>query len=112
MIFAIRWALGILMVLVISVPINGLLISTTWGWFIVPITGARTISVAEGVGLAMFCSIIGSVATAHLTKWDFDFDGESWGSVAGTMAGTMLIVGVAAPLFGLTWAWIWHTFFM
>jgi hypothetical protein len=42
----------------LSIPINGLVIVTTWGWFIVPIFDVREIGLAEAVGLSIFASII------------------------------------------------------
>ncbi|MEJ0019001.1 MAG: hypothetical protein WDN25_21065 [Acetobacteraceae bacterium] len=112
MLAAVRWGLSFVLVLVVSIPINGLLISATWGWFITPITGTREISIAEGVGLAMFCSIIGTTATAHLKKWDFAEDGGDWRAMAAKLLAAMVGIGVIAPLVTLAVAGAWHNFFM
>jgi len=108
MLVAIKWGIGFVLLLVVSVPINGLLISATWGWFVSPITGARQITISEGIGLALFCSIIGTVATAHLKEWDSGDTTGDWRVIAAAAIG----VGVIGPLIMLAWAWVWHTVFM
>jgi hypothetical protein len=106
------WLLGFVLVLLISIPLNGLLISATWGWFVVPITGAREISITQGVGLAMFCSIIGTAATAHLREWKIDNEETDWTKTAGVAFGKVIGVAVIGPILVLALAWIWHALFM
>ena len=108
MLSAIKWGVGFVIVLIISTPINGLLISATWGWFIAPITGARQISIAEGIGLAIFCSIIGSVATAHLKEWDFSKDTDDSRVIGARATWALIGAGIIGPLIGLMFAWAWH----
>lgn len=108
---AAAWGSGFALVLAISVPLNGFLISAEWGWFIAPITGVRQISVTEGVGLSLFCTTIGIIATAHLKKWDFGDDAATYG-FAGALMIAMVMVGIIGPLCGLATAWAWHSFFM
>ena len=110
MLAAIRWVVGFVLVLVVSVPINGLLISATWGWFVSPITGAKHITITEGVGLAVFCSIIGTVATAHLKEWGVGEATDDWQVIAAKNLGASIGVGVLGPLVTLLFAWLWHTF--
>ena len=112
MLAALMWGAGFVLLIVVSAPINGLLISATWGWFIVPITGARQISIAEGIGLALFCSIMGTIATAHLKEWDF---GEATGDFRTNcfkVIVTLVGVGIVGPIIGLGLAWIWHLVLM
>lgn len=45
----------------ISIPINGILIETTWAWFAAPIFGLRAITFAEAVGLAIFVSTLAPI---------------------------------------------------
>jgi hypothetical protein len=112
MLAAIKWGVGFVLLAAVSVPINGLLISATWGWFVSPITGARQITISEGIGLAIFCSIIGTVATAHLKEWDFGDATDDWRKIAAKAVGAAIGIGVVGPILVLAWAWAWHTFFM
>lgn len=63
MLAALGWGLGPI-AFIISLPVNGLLLAATWGWFVAPITGAREISVAEGFGLGIFIGVAGLMVTA------------------------------------------------
>jgi hypothetical protein len=56
MLESLKWAGVFLALTVVSIPLNGLVISASWGWFVSPITGARPITLVEGVGLSIFLS--------------------------------------------------------
>lgn len=105
------WVLGFLLLWLVSVPVNGLVISSTWNWFIVPVTGAKTIGIAGSIGLSMFLTFAGAAATGHLAR----FDSSPEPAIAMTAASLFvktISVGVVAPLCGLAIAWVWHTFAM
>jgi hypothetical protein len=90
----------------LSIPINGFVIATTWGWFIVPIFEVREISLAEAVGLSIFASIISQPRPFNLSKNTGDDDSTVmvWRMI-GNMASQ--VFGPALTLMG---AWVWHTF--
>ncbi len=111
MLAALKWVSGYALTIIISVPVNGLLISATWGWFVVPATGARQIGIAQGVGLAIFISIVGIIATAHQIKYDFG-DEKDPARVAARGLGKVIGGGILGPLATLAIAWAWHTFVM
>jgi len=111
MLAVLKWGVGFALVVIVSVPLNGLLISMTWGWFVIPATGARAISIAQGIGLSIFLSIAGSVATTSLRKFDLDGETEPR-AVAAKALGMMISVGIIVPVCTLVIAWAWHAFLM
>lgn len=100
-----KWVLTFIIVMLISVPLNGLVISATWGWFVSPITGARHISLTEGVGLSIFLSVAGSAVTASIAD-------RLYGSEAPSNRYALIIRSVVGPVTGLIWGWLWFTFAM
>ena len=103
------WAVGYVLTFLVAIPLNGLLISLAWGWFVAPILGSRGISIAEGIGLSFFLSIAGAVATSHLNKPAADGETDPRKIAANTL-GQMLGVGVAGPALAIAMGWAWHTF--
>ena len=89
----------------ISIPITGFLISVTWVWFVTPIFAIRPISVAEGVGLSLFVSVINPT---RIPSNYAELPYPSVSSVIGRMASRVLF----EPLLVLAGAWLWHIYFM
>ena len=91
----------------VAIYVRGLVISFTWLWFIVPITGWRAISIVEGVGLSIFCSILTNNATKTKeqkspkeeknTRYFFILVGKAYGQILISL----VLLGVA---------WLWFTF--
>lgn len=106
-----KWTLGIALVVVVSVLLNGLLISVTWGWFIAPIFRTRDIDIPEGIGLSIFLSIILPLRSNPAAKDEFKADMEPWEIAARGLA-RVVGSGIFAPIFVLIMAWAWHTFVM
>lgn len=104
MMSGIAWGTSFILLTIVSIPLNGLLISATWGWFVVPIVGARNISIAEGIGLSFFISVAGSVATAHLPR------AHASDASATALFGQAIGVGIVGPIIALSLGWVWHTF--
>lgn len=109
MLGTLTWVLGFALLWLVSVPVNGLVISSTWNWFIVPATGAKTIGIAGGIGLSMFLTFAGAAATGNLVKLDSNSEIGVVPTAASVFVKT-ISVGVVSPLCGLAIAWIWHTF--
>lgn len=111
MLGAVKWVLGFGLVWVVSIPVNGILTSTTWGWFVVPATGAREISISQGVGLSMFLFIAGTVVTSHVARFEVA-ENEDTKSVATRALGKAIGVGLLAPAATLAVTWVWQAFFL
>ena len=95
--------------MLMSIPINGYVISVTWAWFIVPIFDVREISLVEAVGLAIFASVILPVrAIPNYSKENNEDDAALIVRMIG-MAASQVFVAPALTLMG---AWFWHTFFI
>jgi len=92
-----KWVMTFVIVMLVSIPLNGLVISATWGWFISPITGSRQITLAEGVGLSIFLLVAGSAVTALIVDKLYKDEVPS-GSFA------LLIRVFVGPVTGLVWA--------
>ena len=103
------WVVSYVLTFLIAIPLNGLLISLAWGWFVAPILGTRSIGIAEGIGLSLFFSIAGNVATAHLNKPAPNGETDPRKIAAATL-GKMLAIGVGGPIIGIALGWMWHTF--
>jgi hypothetical protein len=89
--------------------IRGIVIVFTWGWFVTPLFGIRSISLSEAVGLSLFVSIL----------FPNMFTQQS--DVRGDYAGKPNIIEISSKFFGwavigpaffLFFAWLWHTFCM
>lgn len=102
------WVLAYAVVWLVSMPLEGLVISASWDWFVAPITGAQTIGVVQGIGLAIFLSIAGAAMTGAPSKMAFDAE-KSIPDIAAAGLRKMIGVGILGPLVGLAAAWIWHT---
>src|ERR1700733_8633366 len=61
------WILAYALIVVLSFPVMGLVLSQSWNWFLAPIAGLRAISITEGIGLSMFLAIVGTIITLPLT---------------------------------------------
>jgi len=106
MVSALKWVIGFGLVWLMSIPINGILISQTWGWFVVPATGAHEISIAQGIGLSIFLTIVGRLVSTSPDK--SIFEGINSPEAIATKGLIVAIVsGVLGPLLVLVIAWIW-----
>ncbi|MBV8914883.1 MAG: hypothetical protein JOZ05_17825 [Acetobacteraceae bacterium] len=90
-------------------PINGILLSALWDWFLSSVTGLRHISIAEGVGLAMFFSIVVSGAKTWEGSEIYE-PGDTALAVMAKGAGAFLGAGVLGPALVLALAWAWQQF--
>jgi hypothetical protein len=79
--------------IVYSAAVNGYVLSSLWGWFIVPVFAVEPITIVQAVGL----SIVVSFVTFHGTPKDYKPD---W-----TQA-------LLRPFVVLLMGWIVRTFFM
>jgi hypothetical protein len=105
------WILAYALIVVLSLPIMGLVVSQSWNWFLAPIAGLRSISLTEGIGLVMFLTVVGSFVALPFRKWENDNKpDDSLNMIA--FRGLSKVVGlvVVGPLAGLAGAWVWHTF--
>ena len=91
------------LILIVSVLINGVLISAMWGWFVAPVLRLQNISIPEAIGLSMFVSIF-----TNRPKPFKRSDGVTHEEAVADLIGYFLEVGVMTPLFGLALAWVWH----
>jgi hypothetical protein len=66
------WILALVLIVVISIPVTGLVVSADWNWFLAPIAGLRAISFTEGIGLSLFLALVGTIITMPLIKWEPD----------------------------------------
>ncbi len=85
-----------------GLPLNGFAISTTWNWFISPATGARPLTIFEGLGLYLFAGLI----LAYTKTPDINPKKED---------GTTYITAIASRCFGvpvcyLIGSWMLHIF--
>lgn len=92
------------LVMLVGIAVQGWAISLTWGWFISPVTQWRAISLAEGVGLAMFASIIRPSSAASFSK-----------SMVENLTPSQIIWmgsfrAIVMPLIGVAMAWVWYRF--
>ena len=62
---AMIWLVGYSLALVVAVPLRGLLISLTGGWFVPPVIQARGITIAEGIGLSLLGSSWHGLSTSY-----------------------------------------------
>lgn len=81
---------------VISVLVNGWVISLLWLWFIVPLFHLPSITILQAFGLAL---IIG-----RLTKFDVDVRAPERSTIDKILH--VFGVGIASPLFTLLFGWI------
>lgn len=91
----------------VVLPLNGVVISATWNWYVAPVTGFRDLGFANGVGLAMFWSALSGQVAATQNKVQQDGPDDLWG-----ICYMLLGIGVIGPLMGLGVAWIWHVLIM
>ena len=74
--------------------LNGVILRTLWGWFVIPVFGGREIRIPEAIGLSIVAGYLTMRAAAE-TKKDF---WVIWGSILGKYAIAILS------------AWIVHLF--
>jgi hypothetical protein len=99
------------LIVLLSVPVMGLVVSQSWNWFLAPIAGLRAISLTEGIGLSFFLGIVGTIITLPLRKWESDDKpGDSPGMILVRAVLKMAGLFVFGPLAALSGAWVWHTF--
>lgn len=83
-------AIFTLLILPISVVINGLLLKVLWGWFVVPL-GIQAIGIAHALGLATVCHLLVG------TRYKADDTKATWGYMIGHVFLRPLIIwGIAA----------------
>jgi hypothetical protein len=105
------WILAYALIVVLSFPVMGLVVSQSWNWFLAPIAGLRAISVTEGIGLAMFLAVVGTIVTLPLRKWEPDTKpGDSTNIIVVRALSKLAGLLVFGPLAGLAGAWVWHAF--
>jgi hypothetical protein len=93
----------------IIIGIRGLCISAMWGWFIAPVTGWREISTPEAIGISLFMSLFSNISPPDKSK----FEGKTTSEITAEVVGSMIGVGVLAPLLVLLMAWLfWKSFIM
>lgn len=98
--------------LLLSIPVNGVLLAATWAWFIVPIFNVRQISVAEAIGLSIFLSVVLSVGPqARLGPKPAPEPGEDKEAYVARMVWTVVNQHLSFPILCLLFAWLWHVFF-
>lgn len=107
---AVGWVFAYGLLFVVAFPIYGMLVAYEWGWFVGPIIGEREITVVQGIGLGMFITTAGIIATAHLKKWEAP-EGDLNATLAAGV-GDVIAVGIVTPLGTLGVAWLWHNFAM
>lgn len=84
---------GTIFAIIVSVLLNGYVLSVLWGWFIVPVFGLPALSIPVAIGLALVVSF--------LTK-DVTIDDSS----DKQNAGKKLVVIMLRPLLVLFTGWI------
>jgi hypothetical protein len=92
---------GLLLAKLLVIPINGLLISLTWNWFIVPVLGAPTVNFVEGIGFSIFWSLFYRRPPTLDQPDSDDFD---WLEALDPIIGPPIMIFICA--------WIWHAVFM
>lgn len=92
-----------LFLLVVHWPLRGYVISTLWGWFMVPAFGLNPIGIATGIGLQLLGSVIAPTPMASAaTAWpDWDEDKQN---IAGSLVGP--IVSLTGLAMGAIVHWI------
>jgi cell division protein FtsW (lipid II flippase) len=90
-------ATSALLLVVISVLLEGVVISFFWRWFIIPIFGVQPITIAEALGLALFAGMFtNKKATSNKDET--------------TSLSTVLAVSFLSPLLALGVGYIVHLF--
>ncbi len=110
----VRWVL-VFVIGFIGIPLNGAVLSALWGWFVVPVTGARQIGIAEGVGIVTVAAFLGRIATAHMRKVPLKEETPAdvdWNEFSKRGLGVSLNFAILSPLGTLVFGWIVHTFFV
>jgi hypothetical protein len=97
---AIIGCLGYLAIIPISALWSGYVLSTLWGWFIVPTFKVRPLNVLPAIGVAM--------VVRYLTQQYDSYTDESKSATERTV----IAIGVALlhPTFALFFGWILHSF--
>jgi hypothetical protein len=106
---ALGWGSTFALIWIVSIPLRGLLISATWGWFISPIFGVRPISISEGIGLVIFFSAMISL-TGLSQASERTYRDSSVRRIGAMLLGRAVALGITAPFLGLITAWVWHVF--
>ena len=105
------WIVAFGLLIAMSFPITGLVISESWNWFLAPITGLRVISITEGIGLSLFLTVVGTIITLPIRKWENNYDpNDSLNMIAAKGLGKTVALLVFIPLGWLAGAWVWHAF--
>jgi hypothetical protein len=106
------WVLVFALLVLISFPITGIVVSASWNWFLAPLAGLRAISITEGIGLSLFLTVIGTIITLPLKTWKNaePNPNDSLNMIAAKGVGKMVGLLVFFPLAWLAGAWVWHTF--
>ena len=106
MLDAVKLIFGYVVTFIIAIPLNGLLVSVTWGWFVAPVFGFREIGVAESIGLTLFLRL----AAASIYQPNLEKEKEEKGlkGVAAEALGKAIGAGIVQPIIGLGLAWVFH----
>jgi hypothetical protein len=108
---AIAQLLAFLVFAVSSIAVAALLITCSWNWFIVPVSGAHVIDFSEGLGLYIALGIVIKFVRVLDTNFD-DITNDNFAEATWLMLRRGMKVGVANPMINLMIAWVYHTFFM
>jgi hypothetical protein len=92
-----------------SIPINGMVISIIWGWFIAPIFNLREITISQAVGISIFISLFTTPGMTKNAERKATTNEASAIQEAISLTITRLFL---IPIGTLVIAWIWRTFFM
>lgn len=84
--------------LVVSVIMNGWALATIWNWFIPPIFGLTTLTLAKAIGVSMVAELF----TGVKSKKSEDTKGKTYTEVLFTA----LVIEIATPLLTVGIAWI------
>ncbi len=76
-----------------SIFVRGLCVSATWRWFVTPVTGWRTISVTESVGVSIFFSVLVGPKPIDQSK----YEGKTVTEITGRMLGAVIGDGFLGP---------------